>query len=235
MTDENAHGTSQGTMVEFKSAGRFEGIAALEAYWQGVRGNRTVPLRSEIDPRGIESALDFAFIVERVTAGVVRFRLAGSQINEMMGMDVRGMPITSLFGSNSRAELLEAIDSVFEGPTIIEVALESPEGAGKPALPAQMILLPLKSDLGDISRAIGCFPTRGAMGRAPRRFEIAGSVKRTPLASDAAPEIRRRPAPQPRPVNPVSGFAEEATGFEGKPQRSPSERPYLKLVRDDDE
>ncbi|MEM1236589.1 MAG: PAS domain-containing protein [Pseudomonadota bacterium] len=224
MSDDNA----QVTMVDFTKSSRFDGIAALEAYWLSVRGNRVVPLRSDIDPRGIESALDFSFIVERVTAGVVRFRLAGSQLNELMGMDVRGMPMTSFFGVNSRGELLEAIEGVFEGPEILEVSLESPGSAGKPALPAQMLLMPLKSDLGDVSRAIGCFPTRGVMGRAPRRFEIAGAVQRRALRDNSAPTITRRPAP--KPVN-VPGFAEQADSFEAAPTPNPSERPYLRLVR----
>ncbi|MEL6912866.1 MAG: PAS domain-containing protein [Pseudomonadota bacterium] len=223
----------QGTTVEFNGSRRFDGIAALEAYWMSVRGNRTVPLRADIDPRGIESALEFSFIAERVTAGVVRFRLAGSQLNELMGMDVRGMPITSLFGPGSRGELVEAIEGVFEGPEVLEVALESPAGPGREALGAQMIVMPLKSDLGDISRAIGCFPTRGAIGRAPRRFEIAGRLERRPLSSEAAPLIRRRPAPRPQPI---AGFAEEAPDFDAKDAapRNSAERPYLKLVRDDD-
>ena len=87
---------SGSNMNDLHKVGRFEGIAALEAYWQALRGNRMVPLRADVDPRGIESALDFAFIVERVSRHA-RFRLAGSQISELMGMDVRGMPLTSLF------------------------------------------------------------------------------------------------------------------------------------------
>ena len=222
--------TAQVTMVDFRRAQRFEGIAALEAYWQSVRGERMVPLRSDIDPRGIESALDFSFIVERVTAGVVRFRLAGSQLNELMGMDVRGMPITSFFGASSRAELLDAIEHVFDGPEVVEMKLESAEGAGKPAMTGQMILLPLKSDLGDISRAIGCFPTRGPMGRAPRRFELSGGIQRRPLRdTEATAVIQRRPAPKPIDA----GFAEPEPPFTGA-QRSGSERSYLKLVRDED-
>ena len=226
MSDESA----EITMVDFTKSQRFDGIAAMEAYWQSLRGNRLVPLRSEVDPRGIESALDFAFIVERVTAGVIRFRLAGSQLNEMMGMDVRGMPITSFFGTQSRAQVLEAIEGVFNGPEVVEFQVESPEGAGKPALAGQMILMPLKSDLGDISCAIGCFPTRGAMGRAPRRFELSGSVQRRRLHGDEEEAIvTRRPASE-RPL--AAGFAESATPFE--PPKHRSERPYLKLVKDEE-
>jgi hypothetical protein len=33
-------------------------------------------------------------------------------------------------------------------------------------------MLPLRSDLGDVSRALGCLVTHGPVGRSPRRFEI---------------------------------------------------------------
>ena len=37
----------------------FPEIGRLQAYWQELRGNRIVPLRSEVDPRAIESSLEF--------------------------------------------------------------------------------------------------------------------------------------------------------------------------------
>ena len=46
---------------------------------------------------------------------------------------------------------------------------------------ATLVMLPLRSDLGDVSRALGCLVTRGVSGRAPRRFEIM-SCRATPVA-----------------------------------------------------
>lgn len=212
-------------MAQITNTSRLDGIAALEAYWQALRGARSMPLRSEIDPRGIQDALDFTFIVERVTAGVARFRLAGSQLNELMGMDVRGMPITSMFSTNARSQMGQAIERVFDGPEIIEANLQSPSGAGKSNLSAQMILLPLRSDLGDVSRAIGCFPTQGEFGRPPRRFDVVGNIKRTPLDGGNRQFI----PPQSEPT--LIGMAEEHAQF--KAAQTSSERPYLRLVKDE--
>ena len=36
-------------------------LSQVEAYWEGLRGTRTAPLRSEVDPRGIDRALENAF------------------------------------------------------------------------------------------------------------------------------------------------------------------------------
>ncbi|MGR3492030.1 MAG: PAS domain-containing protein [Shimia sp.] len=202
---------------------RFEGLAELEAYWHALRGNRLVPTRSEIDPRGIENTLDFAFIVERAAPGVARFRLAGSQLNELLGMDVRGMPITSFFASDVRHTMSEVIEAVFAGPEILEAQFTSPAGAGRSELPAQLLLLPLESDLGDISRAIGCFATRGEMGRAPRRFTL-----------DGAPQRRALGFASPEPTTLLEA-AEEPAVFEAKADGDDQDRhPHLRVVRDDD-
>ena len=96
---------------------------------------------------------------------------------------------------------------------------------------ARMILLPLKSDLGDISRALGCFVTKGDMGAAPRRFELSSLQSNPLLAGD--PKVTL-PAPMPTVDTKTNdaGFAESTTEFETKPRTSPA--PYLKLVKSDD-
>jgi hypothetical protein len=53
------------------------------------------------------------------------------------------------------------------------------------------MLLPLRSDLGDVSRALGCLVSHGRIGRPVRRFAIARS-ETLPLSS-AAPVGRARP------------------------------------------
>lgn len=226
----NQDDKSGSDMGQFQNSGRFDGIAALDAYWHALKGNRLVPLRADVDPRGIEAALDYSFIVERVASGVVRFRLAGSQLSELMGMDVRGMPLTSLITPDSRDEMCEAIEAVFEGPEILEVGLVSEAGAQRQKLLGQIILLPLMSDLGDISRALGCLPTRGAMGRAPRRFAVAAKPKRTPLDGLMPKRSDRRRTGE----RSLIGMAEEQARFMPASQLKTSERPYLRLVKDDD-
>lgn len=235
---------------------RFAGLAEMESYWQALRGGREVPNRSDIDPRGIEQTLDFAFIVERVAPGVARFRLAGNYLSDLMGMDVRGMPMTTFFTAATRSTMCDAIEAVFAGPEILEVPLVSEKSIGKPRLEAQLLMLPLKSDLGDISRAIGCLSVQGKSGRAPRRFDLNGAVKRRLVnPSLETPEGKTR----------EQAFAERKAAFRAKrladtqaqikqlrarrsteqsterstdqssPQSDPShpsERPYLRLITD---
>ncbi|NCU21311.1 PAS domain-containing protein, partial [Candidatus Falkowbacteria bacterium] len=85
-------------------------LADLRSYWEALRQGRPVPARAEVDPRGIERALDYTFLLERIAPGMGRFRLAGMHLNDLMGMEVRGMPLSTFFAPLSRkpaAELLE--------------------------------------------------------------------------------------------------------------------------------
>lgn len=219
-------------MSKTRQPKRFETIALVEAYWQNLRGSRLVPLRSEVDPRGFETALDFAFVVEQTSAGVARFRLAGRHFHDVMGMDVRGMPVTSLFATKSREEFSGAIAQVFQGPEVLSLDLMSAASATRPALTAQMVLLPLRSDLGDVSRAMGCFQAKGEITHAPRRFALSGSMMRRQLTATMSNKVFEQPAQNPTLV----GLAETQAPFtrSDKQQSLKSERPWLKLVRDTD-
>ena len=204
---------------------RFPAIAQVRAYWEALRAGRLVPLRSEIDPRGIERALEFTFVLERVAPTVARFRLAGMHLNSLMGMEVRGMPLSALFTPTARASLAPALDEVFLGPRIAEFELIGEGGWGRPAIDAKLQILPLQSDLGDVTRALGCLVSEGRIGRAPRRFDII-SCRMTDVVAgrqSALPAISR-PAPVP-------GLAEPPAPFEGAPKQG---RGHLRLIHSAD-
>jgi hypothetical protein len=154
-------------------------IARVESYWETLRDGRIMPCRSEVDPRGIAGALENAFVLERVARGVGRFRLAGMHLNDILGMEVRGMPLTSLILPGSRDDMNAVLAAVFDEPAVARLSLVSDSGFGRPKFAARMVLLPLRSDLGDVSRVLGCFVTDGKIGRAPRRFDIVERTQRT--------------------------------------------------------
>ena len=54
-------------------------LAQLRAYWEGLRAEGDLPTRAQIDPRGIERALEYAFIAERIAPGVARADRLGSR------------------------------------------------------------------------------------------------------------------------------------------------------------
>ena len=183
------------SMVGFREQVRFLEIKQIEAYWEGLRMGRLVPLRSEIDPRGIERALEFTFILERIAPGLGRFRLSGMHLNDLLGMEVRGMPFTSFFTPAARNTVTDALELVFDGPQVAELTLTAEKGIGRPAMDARVILLPLRSDLGEVTRVLGALVTDGQIGRSPRRFDVT-DVQMKALERGHAPATVAEPAPK---------------------------------------
>lgn len=166
-------------------------INEVEAYWHGLRQGPTLPARAQIDPRGLSRALPNVFILERIAPHVVRFRLSGQALAPLLGMDLRGMPLSALLTPDARAEMEPHIAALFDTPMALRFSLSAEWGIGKPGLSAEMILLPLLGDDGQVSRALGCLVTKGRIGHAPRRFRITGLNARpiaTPTANAARPE-----------------------------------------------
>ena len=231
-TDPKAHNISD--MTEFRAETGYSAIAQVEAYWEALRGNRMMPQRSEIDPRGIESALEYTFVLERIAPGMARIRIAGSHLSDLMGMEVRGMPLTSFITPPGRVQVADALEEVFQRPAVGELRLTSEVGVDKPHLDARMLLLPLKSDLSDVSRILGCFVAQGDMGLAPRRFDVAEANMRMISAASTLPgvlsEVVTGEAEAAR--NRAAGFAEANVPFEAHTPRP--DVPYLRLVKSED-
>lgn len=210
------------SLAEFRDHAQHGSLGLVESYWEGLRKGRIMPSRSDVDPRGIAGALEHAFILERVARGVARFRLAGMHLNDVMGMEVRGMPLTALILPESREEMAAATAAVFDEPAILRLTLTSDTGLGRSSMTARMVLLPLRSDLGDVSRALGCFVAEGKIGRAPRRFGISAQTRRTLIGYG-----------EPQPAEQRAGEAVAAPPARpGAPR--PTGRPHLVLVRNDE-
>ena len=176
----------------------------IEKYWNVVRANRLVPSRAEIDPRGLEGVLSNAFILERISGGLASFRIAGSHISDLTGLELRQMPISALFGPGSRETLSEALEAVFDDPAIVRMRIDSKSGFGRSALSGEMIMLPLRSDIGAVDRVLGGIALDGKIGRTPRRLEIQSQSRKSltgyagpahmpsvPPALDRGAEMRR--------------------------------------------
>ncbi len=191
-----------GDMDEPESV-RFPSLAILRAYWAGLCGpNGEPPFRRDIDPRGLAPALEQSFMVERVAPGVARFRIAGMHLADLMGMDVRGMPMLTLVEPTARAALSARVEAVFARPAILHMALEAERGFGRPALEARLLMLPLRAQDGGVRLALGCLCAAGEIGRSPRRFAIARD-RIEALADDPLHEVAEEAAPfvpAPRPV-----------------------------------
>lgn len=146
-------------------------LSRLRAHWFSLRQGRVVPDRVDVTAAGLGPALDHAFILERIAPGAARLRLAGRHLVDLMGMEVRGMPFCALFNPRARGHLSDVVEAVFRGPQLAHMMLHAPLAAGG-EVDGQMLLMPLKSDLGDVTRILGCLVAEDVPARGPVRFDL---------------------------------------------------------------
>lgn len=182
MLGRGGNGRDVVSMTEREKTRRLAPLRHVEAYWHGLCASDAVPLRSQIDPRGMEDALENAFLMERIAPSMAKIRVAGTHLNDLMGMQIAGMPLSSLIAPADRQRFGEGVAQLFSDPAIVRISLKAEGGFGKPDLEAHMLLLPLRSDFGDQSRALGALASTGRIGRTPRRFKIT-NIEVTPALS----------------------------------------------------
>ena len=202
----------------------------LLTYWEDLRAGSLAPNRSDIDPRAIKSALDYTFILEASARGGVRFRLAGMQVCDLLGMELRGMPAASLIDPDARDQFANELQRVITEPEIVELKLHM-RGFADKVVEANMLLLPLFDREQNMSRILGCVFTRSPHSRPPMRFEIS-DVKRTRIVSG-------------QKIGSIGGFQEPQSVFErgdsqlkeirgtgrGSQKGSETKHPHLRLVQ----
>lgn len=230
------------TMTDPQHHREYAPLSLVQSYWMASRKGREMPRRADIDPRGIETALEFAFILERVSAGVTRMRVAGSHLHDILGMETRGMALSRLFEDDERLRVARLVEQICQTPATAEVEMCAEATSGLPKQEARMVLLPLTSDLGDVSRILGCLIAPGHVGPTPRKFGIR-DVALVPLemSEDAKP---REPDLPPM----LRGLAERREQFIGAQRKAdktisapigeastnPKRPHYLRLVATND-
>ncbi len=182
-------------------------IRSLFDYWQTLRAGREVPYRAEVDPRDMACNARNLFILEDLSEGNYRFRLAGTALVDAFGMELRGMSARTIMEGRARESFAALIGESLAEPGIGYARLSS---AIAPGETWEVLLLPLRSDFGAIDRVLGALVpvTRPVTdpGDARLRFRIEEmTIKPARVPGGAA-----LPAPLP-----VAGFAEGQAAFAG--------------------
>lgn len=83
-------------------------LERLLAYWQARRGERTLPLRSDLLPEDMGDLLGRIALVEIRGGGwLFRFRLAGTLLGPVFGMDLTGRDLDDLEPRGYRTVLID--------------------------------------------------------------------------------------------------------------------------------
>lgn len=172
------------------------GPAEVRAYWEALRRHGALPGRADLDPRGMADVLDQVFVAERIGRSLLQLRIAGMALADLAGLEMKGLPLSSLFLPEARPQLADVVEAVLTRPQVAELHLEAECGIGRPALRAQLLLLPLRPLPAGQALVLGCLASAGDIGRSPRRFAIS-RIAAEPLDQPSALPTVIRPAPSP--------------------------------------
>ena len=204
----------------------YSAISQIEGYWHGLYdAHGRIPARSQLDPRGMARVLENAMLLERIAPGIARIRLAGMHMSDLMGMEVRGMPITAFFEPAAREAIKGAIKKVCDSQRIVDVDLRSSGGPGRAQLEGRLFMAPLTDDSGAVTRILAALQTKGQIGFTPRRFDGATVSARS---LDAA-----RSFELPQPAGAQRAFSEPQADFVAQDVGG-SRGPHLRLVHSAD-
>ena len=127
---------------------------ALYSYWNKVRGTRPVPARQEIEPGDIRHILPDLFILEHSPSGDIRIRLAGTNICNLFGRELRGSLFADLWDAGSREGLIREAKDVMAKLSPAVFAAEARSASGDVER-VEISLFPLTSAGAAADRLIG--------------------------------------------------------------------------------
>lgn len=174
----------------------------LFAYWDGLRGERAVPERRDVQPGGMRHVLADTFILALDAPQPPTFRLAGSRVCSLFCGDLGGRPFASIWGPEGQGEAARLVRCVVQNTTGLVAGLAGTNENGSTVL-LELILLPLKHRarmqarvLGALSPAAvpswaGLVPLRRVETRSVRVI-LPGHLEDDGFGEHAPPSLERR-------------------------------------------
>lgn len=87
-------------------------VCQLLGYWWSLGGGEKVPERSLLNLRHLTSILPWMYILEMSEDGSLRYRLAGSSLEEAIGRGMAGETYCNVFSATEQAALMEELYAV---------------------------------------------------------------------------------------------------------------------------
>ena len=126
----------------------------LYSYWNQVRGTRTSPRRFDIEPAQIADILSETFILEFQPPNGYQYRLAGTQICENFGRELRGTNFTDGWQDYDRFSLQRHLTSIRKLGAVARILMEGTTRMGIKSS-FEILILPLRHNGEDINRFLG--------------------------------------------------------------------------------
>ena len=130
-------------------------LQRLLRYWNEKRDDRPMPARGDIDPFDFPDLLPHVFLVDvSYDPLVFRFRLAGTEVNKLLGEEITGKTTEEIKAERLRPVLRKAYENVVRSRQPA-AATRTYEGHNRYLVYARL-LLPLSADGEVIDMLLGC-------------------------------------------------------------------------------
>lgn len=126
----------------------------LYHYWQNLRGARSAPERSEIEPADIRHLLGNTFILEVVSRREFRFRLAGTKVCALYGREMKGKDFAEFWDRKDREAVATMLSAITSDAAATVMGLTGRSDHGRD-LPMEVIMLPLRQRNEGYTRILG--------------------------------------------------------------------------------
>jgi hypothetical protein len=115
----------------------------LFGYWDTLRGERAAPDRGEIEPGAIRHVLADTFILEVGSSRMTSFRLAGTRLCALLGGELKGRDLASLWPCEAKSEIGRLIGTVLDDAAGIVGGVTGSTERGA-SVDLELLLLPLR-------------------------------------------------------------------------------------------
>jgi hypothetical protein len=115
----------------------------LFGYWDTLRGERAAPDRGEIEPGAIRHVLADTFILECDAMRSTSFRLAGTRLCALLGGELKGRDLASLWPNEAKPEIGRLISTVLDDSAGIVGGVTGSTQRGA-SIDLELLLLPLR-------------------------------------------------------------------------------------------
>ena len=126
----------------------------LFTYWDGLRGGRTAPERSDIDPAEIHQILGDTFILEYENESELNFRLAGTRLCGAFCRELKGRNFLDLWRAEDLSSMKILLAAVADDEAAAVVGFHGESERGQ-TLEFESIILPLRHYGQPKSRILG--------------------------------------------------------------------------------
>lgn len=126
----------------------------LLEHWEKIRGEASVPLRTQFNPMDVPRHLPNLIVLEPLIPENANVRIFGTELARRLGFDLTGVDLFTLYSGEPAREVVDMISCVVEQRAVAVAYSEWTTPSGH-SFTTENLWMPLASQAGPINRVLG--------------------------------------------------------------------------------